>query len=226
MISVVIPFYNSNQYLNDALRSVEWQSYRDFEVIIVDDGSDERPIVGSRNFTYSVLTEQHKGPSHARNSGIQVANGDLIFCLDCDDILIPTCLERLVSKLGQHDVVYCNYVLFGTQHWLINAGDFDSERLKNGNFIINSSLYRKTVWDKVKAKNGTGYDEQIPAWEDWLFWREALASGATFAYQPEFLQLIRKTGNGRDSMAMQQRQQLLDFANRKLEHNGNLELHE
>jgi glycosyltransferase involved in cell wall biosynthesis len=217
MISVIMPFYKAGGYLNDALCSLEWQTFRDFEVILVDDGSDEQPIVGKRNFVYSILTEQHHGPAYARNSGIKVASGDLIFPFDCDDILIPTCLERLVSKLGQSDVVYCNYILFGTQHWLINSGEFEPNRLSSGNFIINSSLYKKRVWDNVRTKNGTGYDEQIPAWEDWLFWREALTTGARFAYQPEFLQLIRKTGNGRDSMAMQQRQQLLDYASKKLE---------
>lgn len=217
MISVVMPFYNHQRYLNDALISLEWQTFRDFEVILVDDGSDPAIDVKTVNFRTTCYRTLHRGPAHAKNTAIAEARGDLIFPFDCDDILVPTCLERLVSKLGQHDVVYCGYLLFGTQHWSVNPGEFDPARLATGNFILNSSLYRRTVWEKVREHNQTGYDEDIPAWEDWLFWREALQLGFRFGFQPEFLQLIRKTGNGRDSLAMSQRQYLLDFANHKLE---------
>lgn len=220
MISVIIPYHNSQDTIKDTLASLNWQTYKDFEVILVDDGSESGLTyddIGEHGFREQIIRlPKNKGAGAARNAGIQIAKGDLIFPLDADDILIPTALERLKSKVGQ--VVYCNYVLFGNEHYIINSGEFESQRLKAGNFIINSSLFPRSLWEQVKNKNGTGYDEEIPAWEDWLFWLEAEKLGATFTHLPEWLIMVRKRTNGRDVYSLSQRDELRKYIEAKWPH--------
>jgi len=101
-VSVVIPLYQTERYIEDALRSVVAQTFRDFEVLVIDDGSqDEGPSL-ARNFgdpRITVITQANRGLAGARNSGIRHAAGEYVALLDADDIWEPTKLERHVAQL-------------------------------------------------------------------------------------------------------------------------------
>ena len=223
MISVIIPFHDDYDTLTDTLASVYWQTYRDFEIIVIDDGSkDPLEEVFYRfcgNYdpmpNVTLLTQKNSGVASARNNGISNAKGEFILPLDSDDILVPTCLERMVSKLGQADIIYCNYLLFGTEHFIVNVGKYEKDKLKRGNQIVNSSLFRKSVWEDIKKKNGTGYDEDIPTWEDWLFWLEADLLGKKFAFLPEWLFMYRKGAGRRDQFSLSNRAELRKYIDDK-----------
>lgn len=100
MISVIVPMYNAEQYIADCVRSVQRQTYTDFELILVDDGScDETRKICHRlqvqDSRIKVLSNQHKGVSAARNEGIRKAQGEYLFFLDSDDMIHPQLLECL-----------------------------------------------------------------------------------------------------------------------------------
>lgn len=109
MISVIIPIYNCEQYLPTCIQSVTDQSYQDFEVILVDDGStdssghlcDEYSQNDSR---FQAIHIDNSGPSHARNEGINNCKGELIFFLDSDDFLDKDAFQLLLSAHNQHGV--------------------------------------------------------------------------------------------------------------------------
>jgi glycosyltransferase involved in cell wall biosynthesis len=114
-VTVVIPHHNGGPFLADALRSVEEQRWRDWEIVIVDDGSaDEhrRAIHGFASDRIRVLEQANQGPAAATQAGIDVARGEYIAFLDQDDLWHPHKLERDVRLLDMHptvDITFCGY---------------------------------------------------------------------------------------------------------------------
>jgi len=99
LVSVVIPVYNGGRTIGTALRSVFAQTYRDFEVIVVDDGStdDTANRVSGWGRAVTQLTQANGGPARARNAALARARGRFIAFLDADDVWLPTKLERQVA---------------------------------------------------------------------------------------------------------------------------------
>ena len=95
-VSVIIPCYNQGAYLNEAVESILAQSYRDFEIIVVNDGSTDeetnRLLSGYDRQQTRVLHTENQGLSSARNNGIREAQGEYILPLDADDRIDPTYL--------------------------------------------------------------------------------------------------------------------------------------
>lgn len=112
-VSVIIPIYNRAQYLPDAINSVLNQSYKDFEIIIVDDGSIDNTREMSEGFVrqYPLVIryflQENKGPSCARNKGIAEAKGKYIAFLDADDEWLPEYLEKSMYALKENN---CQWV--------------------------------------------------------------------------------------------------------------------
>lgn len=103
-VSVIIPAYNSARYLPETLQSVLAQTYRHYEVIVVDDGStdDTRAVVKAADGPVRYLPQPNGGPSAARNAGIAAANGECICFLDADDLWTPDKLGVQVEFMEQH----------------------------------------------------------------------------------------------------------------------------
>lgn len=111
-VSVIIPTYNHAQLVVAAILSVLNQDYEDYEIIVIDDGSqdDTRGAVAQFGSKVRYIWQENRGLSGARNAGINKANGELIGLLDADDLYEPTFLSTLVSLLNknsQADAVYC-----------------------------------------------------------------------------------------------------------------------
>jgi glycosyltransferase involved in cell wall biosynthesis len=104
-VSVIIPAYNAMPYLPEALESVLRQTFSDFEVIIIDDGSTDRTVEWTSKLTdprVKVILQDNHGSARARNQGIAIANGEYIALLDADDIWEPTKLEKQIRFLDEH----------------------------------------------------------------------------------------------------------------------------
>ena len=106
-ISVIIPVYNAQNSIKRALESVLSQSYQDFEIILVDDGSkdDSLQIINSFAKDYScirVFSQVNAGPGRARGKGIEHATGEYLFFLDADDYLPEAAFESLIAVVQEH----------------------------------------------------------------------------------------------------------------------------
>jgi glycosyltransferase involved in cell wall biosynthesis len=112
LISIIISCYNAELYVGDAIRSALAQRYRPIELIVIDDGSEDRSVAVIRSFGEMVRFESIKngGAAAARNHGIEVARGELIQFLDADDVLYPEKLQRMAPlALKHHDsMVFSN----------------------------------------------------------------------------------------------------------------------
>ena len=118
-ISLIIPVYNVEKYLRRTLESVENQTFKNFEVIIVNDGSTDKSLeiiqeFVNKNNNFILVNQENSGVGAARNAGIKISRGIYIAFLDSDDFLEPNYLEKLYSaaiKTGS-DIVCCNFYFY------------------------------------------------------------------------------------------------------------------
>ncbi|MCT4698889.1 glycosyltransferase family 2 protein [Tenacibaculum haliotis] len=116
MISIIVPVYNTEKYLRKCLESIENQTYKNFEVILINDGSKDNSLnickeFISGKFNYKLLSQENKGLSSARNEGLKIATGEYVTFLDSDDWLESQYLERLYSVLKKYnaDISICEF---------------------------------------------------------------------------------------------------------------------
>ncbi len=178
-ISVVIPCYNGGRFLDQLMASLAQQTFRDFEIIIVDDGSTDpatRAKLATLNPTIRVIHQVNRGLSAARNVGFSESRADLVMALDCDDLLEPTYLEEtfdvLQSAPPEVGFVFTHERLVGARQG-INKKYFNVFDELFENRLAYSMLIRKAAWRKAG-----GYDESMrDGYEDWEFNLRLIAAG-------------------------------------------------
>jgi len=172
-VTVVIPCYNHGEFILETLDSVQRQSFTDYEIVIVDDGSTD-PVTSDllRNLqrpNVKVVFTKNRGVSAARNRAIAEAVGEYILPLDADDMIASTYLEKAVAVLdAQPDVavVFGERLMFGEREGIFPLPDYEHRRLLTENLIYPAAMFRKTDWQKVG-----GYCEaMVHGWEDWDYW--------------------------------------------------------
>lgn len=200
-VSVIIPCYNYARLLPEAVESVLHQTFQDFEIIIVNDGStDDTAEVAqklmrehSAKHRIRLVDQANSGqPAAARNAGIKLAIGQYILPLDADDKIAATFLEKTVKVLSTEpgtDVVYTHIKHFGSIDTVYATGAFDRAVMARDNVIPYCSLYRRKVWEKAGGYKLMGY-------EDWDFWLTLLELGCKGKQIPEPLFCYRKHGSG------------------------------
>lgn len=204
LISVVIPCYNQGYFLKEAVESVLSQTFQDFEIIVVNDGSTD-PETNQILSAFSapkttIIHTQNQGPAAARNTAIQVAKGTYILPLDADDKIAPTYLEKAIEILKKNNdigIVYCNAALFGGEKGKWDLSPYSLKRILNGNCIFVSSFFKKSDW----AKAGGFKENMFYSLEDWDFWLSLIGNGADVYKIPETLFFYRKQQISRTSLA-------------------------
>lgn len=187
-VSVVIPCFNDGSYLPDAVQSIRDQSFRDTEIIIVDDGSTD-PLTGTVFARYEqeglrVVRTCNQGPAAARNAGIAVASAEIILPLDADDVIAPSFMERAVPILQSDPhpgIVYCRTRLFGERTGEWNTPPYSLGRMMAMNVIPVTAFFTKQQWH-----DANGYDVRMNnCLEDWDFWLSLIERGAGVHHIPE-----------------------------------------
>ncbi|MEY4722972.1 MAG: hypothetical protein RLZZ324_485 [Candidatus Parcubacteria bacterium] len=180
-ISIVIPSYQHATELPLCLESVFAQTFTDYEIIVVNDGSTDdtdgavKPYL--KALTY--IKQENKGGNHARNRGFKEARGRFVIFCDADVIMRPDMLEKMLAALETHPEASYAYssFKFGWKRFPLWA--FDAARLKQLNFIHTTSLIRR--------EHFPGFDEAIRRLQDWDLWLTMLEQGRTGVWIPEFL---------------------------------------
>jgi len=210
-VSVVIPCYNYGRYLADAVTSVVNQTYQDFEIIIVNDGStdDSRKVAEQLIATHPehqirLINQTNSGqPAIARNRGISEARGEFILCLDADDMIKPTMLEECIHVMCINpdvDITYTDQESFG-DGWsrVVQASNWDIRILPRSNQLPYCALYRREMWEKVG-----GYKTNVRGYEDWDFWISCAERGYKGKRIPKPLFRYREHGRGVYADALKQ----------------------
>lgn len=199
-VSVIMPCFNQGAYLDEAVGSVLAQTCQSFEIIVINDGSTDAQTTQLLQ-TYdkprlTVIHTPNRGPSAARNTGIQQAKGRYILPLDADDRIAPTYLETAIAILDKEPntgIVYSQAELFGDRTGLFDLPPYSFPEILLGNMIFNSSLYRKADWEKVGGYN----ENMIWGWEDYDFWLSLIELGRDVVRIPEVLYFHRELPNSR-----------------------------
>ncbi|MDD2541270.1 MAG: glycosyltransferase family A protein [Desulfuromonadaceae bacterium] len=179
MISVIIPTYNSGKYICEALDSVLHQTYSDYEIIVIDDGSTDttREIIKNRFQTVRYYYVENSGVSAARNLGISMAQGELIAFLDADDKWLPEKLEKQVALFNNNDklgMVFTENSFFNEQGITMSKAN-KRERLMSGdivrNIFLNSYVATPTVMVRKNVFDTVGlFEEGLIVAEDDNMW--------------------------------------------------------
>lgn len=189
MISIIIPVYNQANKLVQTLKGIENQTYRDFEVIIVNDGSRDDVELIFSNFAKNSLSNNHylfinqanQGAPAARNRGFREAHGEYLFFCDADAILKPEALAAMLETLTSNVGASYAYSAFYWGKKLFKVGEFSAEKLRTGPYIHTMALIKRSDFPAA------GWDEKIKKFQDWDLWLTMLEAGKSGIFVPQTL---------------------------------------
>jgi glycosyltransferase involved in cell wall biosynthesis len=203
-VSVIIPTFNCGQFIGRTLNSVFAQTYGDYEVIVVDDGStdDTRDIVTAFEGRVHYYYQPNRGQASARNVAVDKANGEFIAYLDADDLWHPHKLERQVAYLDTHadrGLVHSDWAFIDENDNLLVPAHLRNTGRSGPEGHCASQLFRwcgiqtPAVMERRHCLDELGpFDERLKAVEDYLRWILLAMADICFGYIDEPLVMVRK----------------------------------
>lgn len=223
MISIIIPCFNTGEYLLDAIHSCLTSTYLNIEVIIVNDGSTEgKTLEILKNILDDNVIVVHKengGPASARNFGVSKAKGDFLFFLDSDNLVHPEYFEKAINVVNADSkiaVVYSKPIFFGSpdiQDYRFETKTFNFDALLRGNYIDMCSLVRKESFSRI---NGFDESKSLIICEDWDLWIRIAQQGLKFHFLNDALFYYRiRPESLMGSADLARRQEMLRYLGNK-----------
>ncbi|HEY1195828.1 glycosyltransferase family 2 protein [Flavobacterium sp.] len=181
--SVIIPLYNKENFIGNTIQSVLDQTFQDFEIIVVNDGStdkSEEKLLSFKDSRIRYFSKKNEGASTARNYGIEKANSDFITFLDADDYWYPTFLETMftnISKIPEQKVfsaaieIDTSKKIIPSQYSILKSGNefeivnYFQASMKETVLCTSCAVFHKTVFDKAG-----NYDTKIKSGQDTDLW--------------------------------------------------------
>lgn len=202
IISVVVPIYNAEKYIRRCVDSILLQTYRNLEVILVDDGStDETPEIlddyAAKDDRVRVIHKENVGHAHSRNQGLFAANGEFITFMDCDDYMHPDFMEKMYGAICEDgsDMACCsfNYVDesgnrlgWSEPELKRNAvSSIDAQKDFLTTYNIEGFSWNKLVRRSILTNNNLRYPENQKAFVDMFLWYRALSLCQKVSYVPD-----------------------------------------
>lgn len=174
-LSIIIPVYNNYKKLEKCLKSIKKQSFKDFEIIIVDDGSDSEFKVSDSKISYYKI--EHGGAPKARNFGFAKSKGRYVFFCDADVVFLKKdAWQKFVDVLDKNpeiDFVYSQFK-FGWKKF--KCYEFNIEKLKFNNYISGNSIIRRSALEKIS--DSKPWDESLKKFQDWDVWLNLVEQGS------------------------------------------------
>ncbi|BAV10202.1 Glycosyltransferase involved in cell wall bisynthesis [Filimonas lacunae] len=211
LVSVIIPCYNQGRYIDETVKSVLEQTFTNFQIIVVDDGSTDlytQQILKGKSWPKTTIVHiPNGGVANARNTAIRMATGKYILPLDGDDKIAPSYLEKAVRVLEEDDTVMVVTTLvhfFGRRNRPYHLPEYSLEHLMGQNLLVCTSMFRKLDFERTG-----GFDSNMrEGLEDWDFWLKMLKEGGRVHRINEVLfyyRLRRQSRNNAMSIDQQQR---------------------
>ncbi len=196
-ISVIITCYNYGKFIDEVIQSVHNQTFKDYEIIIIDDCSTdeftkdklkeyaEKPV-GEDRISEIILLKQNEGVAAARNLAIKQAKAEYILCLDADDKIESSCLQKMYDVINtkKYDIVGCGYQEFGRSNKK-NIRQYSKYGICRECLFPVTALFKKSDWKKIG-----GFAKDVED-EDWRFWLKLVEVGVRVHIIQEVLFLYR-----------------------------------
>lgn len=181
-VSIIIPVYNAGNYLEECLKSILKQTYKNIEIILIDDGSTDSSgkicdVYSKKDCRIKVIHSINRGVSSSRNTGIKLAQGKYIVFIDSDDYINEDMIEDMIEGMKKSDLAICGYNRIESQNKIkkvgisINKHIINMEELENYmGFLLNKLLFNSPANKMYKKELINQYfDEQLSMGEDLLF---------------------------------------------------------
>lgn len=202
IVSVIVPCFNQEDYIEECLASVQKQTYINFECIVVNDGSTDAsadkimPFLEDKRF--QLIDKDNEGVAIARNTGIAHSKGRYILPLDGDDVIGTSYVEQAVAVFENDEsvsLVYCNARFFGDVDKTWELPDYSYESMLVANCIFCTAMYREEEFAHTE-----GYDPKLVyGYEDWEFWLQLLKKESKVYKLQDTLFFYRQKANARNS---------------------------
>lgn len=186
LVSIIIPAYNVENYIEECVFSILDQTYNNYEIIIVDDGSDDNTLeicdkLKKKSFKIKVYTQENQGVSVARNNGMKYAKGKYYIFVDADDIVSQYYIQRLISLVKNYDMAIIGYTIhrkemntyLNSYADIVNSKTVIDEILKGTGY--DGYLWNKIFKSSVIKKNNLQFKCNVTIWEDLYFVLEYLS---------------------------------------------------
>lgn len=199
LVSIIIPCYNGEAFVAEAIQSALDQTYPNKEVIVIDDGSTDGTLDVIKSFGDKIRWEAgpNRGGSAARNRGIELARGELIQFLDADDLLHPQKLERQLDVIRENQgaIVYCDFAVQNIETGEILeiprrecvGQDNVCFAIMGERISISAPLYQRTWLSEVG-----GFDEQLPCAQEYDLNIRLACQGRKWFHLHEVLYVVRR----------------------------------
>lgn len=185
-ITVLMPAYNAGKYIREAIASVLRQTYRDFELLIVNDGSTDDTLSIALSFVdprIVVVNKDHGGVAAALNTGLKLASAPFVARFDADDICLPTRLETQFNFLHDHP----DYVLVGSDaEYMLENGEFlfnfkciahSNEEVQDNLYVYCPFIHSAVTYRRDAVMKAGGYNIHAHNFEDYLLWTNLAKTG-------------------------------------------------
>lgn len=203
LVSIIVPAYDVTEFIGEALDSVLAQTFHDYEIIVINDGSPDTEALERALAPYMsrivYIKQENRGVSAARNTGIKAARGSLLAFLDADDTWLPNYLEVQVARIQADptiDVLYPNVMMFGDaseagEEFMTacpSSGDVTFERLISQECnVSNCSIARRETLIRAGL-----FDESLRSVEDFDLWLRVVKNGGRIVYHRDVLARYRR----------------------------------
>ncbi len=206
-ISIIVPIYNSEKHLEECIDSIVNQSYKNLEIILVDDGSTDNSYDICLSYTNTdnrvkYFRKDNTGVSSTRNFGINASTGSFIMFVDSDDILKTNCVEKLANKMDDTDLASCGIALLFLDRTVDYCNPKDAKTsLTNINGLYHclednyffNAIYAKLYRASIIKQNDIKYDERYSIYEDRDFVFRYLKHCSKVSFLQEAMYLYRQT---------------------------------
>lgn len=181
IISIIVPVYNTEQYLNHCIDSILSQTFTDFELLLIDDGSTDKSgdicdEYARKDERIKVFHKKNGGVSSARNMGLDYVQGEWITFVDADDWIVKDCLNLDYSLFQEDLIIFSYYHNFETSNNLaFSINQFVAKGKNELNDLYQAFIHKgffRTVWSKLFKRsliNNLRFDESVSIGEDHLF---------------------------------------------------------
>ena len=206
LVSVIMPAYNAEEFIEQAISSVIAQTVEDWELIVIDDGSQDRTRQIVEGFACGdervrlVRNENNMGAAGSRNRGLELCNGDYVALLDSDDYWQPQLLSRMLERARQTeaDIIYCSYAIVDEQGKKLCNDFIVPGQTDFGQSMIRSVITCSTVLLTRKIAKANRFPVDMYH-EDIALWFRLLREGVQARGVPEVLAAYRQRGDSRSA---------------------------
>lgn len=204
IVSVIMPAYNAERYIEEAIRSVQAQTMEKWELVVVDDRSTDgtagliRNLADQDSRIRPIFSQINRGAAGSRNLALDMCQGQYVAFLDADDLWYPQKLEKQLEKAANTgaDIIYCSYALFDGSGKKCHADFIVEEQTTLERMLVRSVMSCSTVLLRASAIRANRFPTNLYH-EDYAFWLDLLRSGFTAVGVTEVLASYRVVNGSR-----------------------------